>query len=138
MRIFLDANVLVSVLNREYPLFPYSARVLSLADQSRFQLFTTPICLAIAFYFAEKKCGAVMAKQKMGVLSTKLHISLVDRNSVSEALQNQQATDFEDGLEYYAALHSNCEVIVTEDQRGFYFSEIPVYGCQKFLEEAVF
>ena len=55
MKVFLDANVLVSVLNKEYPLFPHSARILSLADQLRYQLYTTPICLAIAFYFAEKK-----------------------------------------------------------------------------------
>ena len=27
MRIFLDANILVSVLNKEYPLYTYSARI---------------------------------------------------------------------------------------------------------------
>lgn len=28
MKIFLDANILVSVLNKEYPVFTYAARVL--------------------------------------------------------------------------------------------------------------
>ena len=55
MKIFLDANILVSVLNKEYPLFTYSARVLSLMDHPKFEVYTSPICLAIAFYFAEKK-----------------------------------------------------------------------------------
>ena len=54
MRIFLDANILVSVLNKEYPLFSYSARIISLADNKKFTVYTSPICLAIAFYFAEK------------------------------------------------------------------------------------
>ena len=55
MRIFLDANVLVSVLNKEYPLFTYSSRILSLADHKGYEVFTSPLCLTIAFYFAEKK-----------------------------------------------------------------------------------
>lgn len=138
MRVFLDANVLVSVLNKEYPLFPHSARILSLADQLRFQLYTTPICLAIAFYFAEKKCGTARAKQKMQVLSSKLHIAAVDSQTVTSAVSNPSVMDFEDGLEYYSALQHDCKAIVTEDSEGFYFSEIPVFDCRKFLEEVVY
>ena len=138
MRVFLDANVLVSVLNKEYPLFPHSARILSLADQLRFQLFTTPICLAIAFYFAEKKCGTAQAKQKIQVLSSKLHIAAVDSQTVTSAVSNPSVMDFEDGLDYYSALQHDCKAIITEDLAGFYFSEIPVYDCRKFLEEVVF
>lgn len=138
MKVFLDANVLVSVLNKEYPLFPHSARILSLADQRRFQLYTTPICLAIAFYFAEKKCGTAQAKQKIQVLSSKLHIAAVDSQTVTSAVSNPSVMDFEDGLEYYSALQHDCKAIITEDSEGFYFSEIPVFDCRKFLEEVVF
>lgn len=138
MRVFLDANVLVSVLNKEYPLFPHSARILSLADQLRFQLYTTPICLAIAFYFAEKKCGTTQAKQKIQVLSSKLHIAAVDSQTVTSAVANPSVMDFEDRLEYYSALQHDCKAIITEDSEGFYFSEIPVFDCRKFLEEVVY
>ena len=138
MRVFLDANVLVSVLNKEYPLFPYSSRILSLADQSRYQLYTTPICLAIAFYFAEKKSGTALAKRKMEVLSSKLYIASVDSETVSQAVSDPSVMDFEDGLEYYSALQHTCQAIITEDSDGFYFSEIPVYDCRKFLDEVVF
>ncbi len=58
MRIFLDANILVSVLNKEYPVFTYSSRVLSLTANSKFQVYTSPICLAIAFYFLKRKAEA--------------------------------------------------------------------------------
>ncbi|TDK41642.1 type II toxin-antitoxin system VapC family toxin [Algoriphagus formosus] len=138
MKVFLDANVLVSVLNKEYPLFPHSARILSLADKRGFQLYTTPICLAIAFYFSEKKSGAGLAKRKMEVLSSKLHIASVDSIVVSRAVSDPSVVDFEDGLEYYSALQHECQAIITEDSEGFYFSEIPVYDCKKFLDEVVF
>jgi hypothetical protein len=34
MKVFLDANILVTVLNKEYPVFPYAAKLLSLADNA--------------------------------------------------------------------------------------------------------
>jgi predicted nucleic acid-binding protein len=138
MKIFLDANVLVSVLNREYPLFPLSARVLSLSDRLDFELVTSPICLAIAFYFSEKKSGSNLAKKKIEVLSTKLKMTSVDQAVVDLAIKNSRVTDFEDGLEYYSAINSTCEIIVTEDQNGFFFSDIPVYTCKQFLQEIIF
>ncbi|PZX48921.1 type II toxin-antitoxin system VapC family toxin [Algoriphagus chordae] len=138
MKVFLDANVIISVLNKEYPLFPISSRVLSLADRREVQLYTSPICLAIAFYFSEKKSGAEIAKLKIEMLSKKISMTTVDQAVSNQALSNRQVQDFEDGLEYYSALGSDCELIVTEDSDGFYYSQIPMMGCEKFLEEYIF
>lgn len=136
MRIFADANVLVAVLNRQYPLFPYAARILSLSDRKGFQVYTSPICLAIAFYFAEKKSGTLGAKSKISVLSEKLEITVTDQRAVRSALGNPAIHDFEDGLEYYSALESGCcDAIVTEDVEDFYFSDIRVYTCEDFIRQ---
>lgn len=137
MRIFLDANILVSVLNKEYPLFTYSSRVLGLSDHSKFQVFTSPICLAIAFYFSEKKSGATMAKKKLEMLVNNLEIALVDRKVTEYVIQNKTVHDFEDGLEYYSAENVNCECIITEDKSDFYFSKIEVLDARAFLEKYV-
>lgn len=138
MRVFLDANVLVSVLNKEYPLFPNSSRILSLADKPGFELYTSPICLAIAFYFSEKKSGTAMAKKKLEIISTKLKSTLVDQETVRLTASDERVNDFEDGLEYYSALNSACELIITEDKNGFYFSKIPVMNCERFMQERLF
>jgi predicted nucleic acid-binding protein len=138
MRIFLDANILVSVLNKEYPLFTYAARIVSLADNKKFTVYTSPVCLAIAFYFAEKKSGTPMAKKKIEILSEKLLIAAVGKNEVLQALQNKKINDFEDGIEYYAAVNNKCGVIITEDIDDFYFADIPVLKCRDFLQEYVF
>jgi hypothetical protein len=68
VKIFLDANILVSVLNKEYSLFTTTSRILSLADRNNFTLYTSPFCLAIAFYFAEKKFKSMKAKSKIAIL----------------------------------------------------------------------
>lgn len=133
MRIFLDANILISVLNKEYPVYTFSARLLSLVDNKKYQLYTSPLCLAIAFYFAEKKSGSKEAKRKIDLLASKLLITALDKNTVEQALENKRVTDFEDGLQYYSAIASKCQYIVTEDKSDFHFSEIPVLNSEAFI-----
>lgn len=135
MRIFLDANILVSVLNKEYPLFTYSARILSLADKKRFSFYTSPVCLAISFYFAEKKYSTQVAKNKIRLLAQHINISPTTIETVNKALDNPAVNDFEDGLEYYAALASKCDCIITEDTQDFYFSDIEVVNSENFFKK---
>ncbi|MGZ4033785.1 MAG: type II toxin-antitoxin system VapC family toxin [Bacteroidia bacterium] len=138
MKIFLDANVLVSVLNKEYPLFSYSSRVLSLADDSKYQVYTSPLCLAIAFYFAEKKHGTPHARNKIKHLVEKLDFTTISEKTVLEVEKNKKIHDLEDGLQYYSAVDSDCKCIVTEDLDDFYFSEIEVLNSRDFMEKYVF
>ena len=136
MNVFLDANILVSVLNKEFPLFSFTSRILSL-DPKRFKLFTSPICLAIAFYFAEKKSGTKLAKSKIQLLVQHIEIADANKDGVLLAAQNKSIDDFEDGLEYYAALHVGCSCIITANVKDFYFSEIEVLNAERFLEKYV-
>lgn len=137
MKIFLDVNVLVSVVNEEYPVFSYSSRVLSLAQNTRFKLYTSPLALAITFYFAEKK-NRRRALEKTKLLSDRLSIGAMNEHIVREAISNKKIHDFEDGLQYYSALDSGCKAIISEDGGDFYFSEIEVLTSREFMEKYVF
>ncbi len=133
MNIFVDANILVSVLNREYPVYNYSSRILSLAGKPSFNLFTSPLNLAIAFYFAQKKCSNKLAKQKINIIQQHLKITEINASTVKLALENKKAEDFEDGLQYYSALNSKCDCILTEDLNDYYFSEIEILNSKDFM-----
>jgi predicted nucleic acid-binding protein len=134
MKIFLDANILIAVCNKEYPLFPFAARILSLADKREYQLYTSPLCLAITYYFAEKKTGHVKAKQKMILLAEKIKLTDHTPEDVKQVALNKKIHDFEDGLEYYSASRYMCDVIITEDVADFYFSNISVLSAEAFLK----
>lgn len=134
MKIFLDANVLVSVLNKQYPLFTYSSRILSLASHPKFEIYTSPLCLAIAFYFADKKHKSQLAKQKIDLLCQHIKITPNSAKGVFDTLYNKPIHDFEDGLEYYAAESAECKCIITENIEDFYFADIEVLNCQEFFK----
>jgi predicted nucleic acid-binding protein len=133
MKIFVDANVLVSVLNKEYPVYPYAARVLSLHGNKRTSIVTSSICLAIAFYFAEKKHGYELAKSKIHLLVQNMEIADCGEREVRMSAANKKVNDFEDGLEYYAAVNSKCACIISADTDDFYFSEIEVLTAENYL-----
>jgi predicted nucleic acid-binding protein len=134
MKIFIDANVIIAVLNREYPLFTWASRVLSLQGKNNITLFTSPLCLAIAFYFSGKKSGEKLAKKKIELFCRNMPITTIDEKITTQAISNPQVHDFEDGLEYYSAVQENCNFIVTENPEDFYFSEIEVIRCEEFLK----
>ena len=133
MKIFLDANVLVTVLCNEYPRFGACARVLSLCDDKRFQVYTSPLCLAIGAYFAGKKNGKKTVRNKIALLAEKLRITSMDEESTRRALANPKITDIEDGMQYYSAEKAGCTSIVSYDKRDFHFSDVEVLDAQEFL-----
>jgi predicted nucleic acid-binding protein len=135
MKVFVDTNILIAVLNKEYPLFSNAARILSLNGKMNVEIFTSPLCLAIAFYFSTKKSGEELAKKKIEILFENIGITKIDKEITKKAIKNRKVHDFEDGLEYYSALNSECDFIITENQSDFYFSEIPVLGSEEFLFE---
>lgn len=136
-KIFLDANVLVTVLCNEYPRFGACARVLSLADDKRFEVYTSPLCLAIGAYYAEKKNGRKMARKKITLLAEKLRITALDASTTERTLANAKITDIEDGFEYYSAVDAKCSTIISYDKRDFHFSEMPVMDAEAFLLQHV-
>ncbi|MCF3108457.1 PIN domain-containing protein [Niabella sp. CC-SYL272] len=134
MKLFIDANILVAVINKEYPLFTYASRVLSWASAKGYQLVTTSVSLAITYYFAEKKHGARSAKERIGMLAARFFVAECGTKEVQQAAMDKHVTDFEDGLQYFAAYNAGCTHIITENTRDFYFSILEVQTAYDFLK----
>ena len=132
-RLFLDANILVTVLCNEYPRFGACARVLSLADDKRFEVYTSPLCLAIGAYFAEKKNGNKLARKKIALLAEKLKVTAIGPKAVERTFADARITDIEDGFQYFSAVDAGCTCIVTYDLQDFHFARMEVLEPMEFL-----
>lgn len=138
MKFFVDANILVYVVKHQYPEFEICSRLLSLQGNQNFEVFTSPLCLAIAFYFAEKKSGSKEAFKKIKILADRLSITHCGSQETRLAAGLKSCTDFEDALQYQSAIGSGCKAIVTYDSQDFYFSNIPVLEPMEFFRQFVF
>lgn len=133
MRVFLDVNVLIAVLNKEFPRFDEAARVLSLAGRRPFRIFTSTVSLAITWYFVEKKSGRQKATEKFKLLLEHLEICPCGLEEIHNIKQFKGDIDFEDGLQVCSAISSECDVIVSFDGRDYYFSPLPCFTPKEFL-----
>ena len=64
----------------------------------------------------------------------------VIKNTREQILQNLQFpfTDFEDGLQYQAAMEANCDCIISRNQKDFANAQIPVMTAAEFLDSVKF
>lgn len=132
-RLFLDASILVTVLCNEYPRFSACARVLSLADDKRFEVYTSPLCLAIGAYFAEMKNGKKLARKKIALLAEKLRVTTMGPKAVERTFEDARITDIEDGFQYFSAVDAGCTAVVTYDKRDWKFAAMEVLTPDDFL-----
>jgi len=132
MKVFIDANILVAVFNKEYPAYDSSARVLSLAGKQGVELVCSTLSLGIAFYFAEKRCGRKRALEKIATLCKHISISPCGSLEVQKALEHKDV-DFEDALQEASALGAGCDLIVTLNAKDFWFSKLEQYHPEYFL-----
>jgi predicted nucleic acid-binding protein len=136
MKVFVDANILVAVFNKEYPAYDSSARVLSLAGRQGIELVCSTLSLGIAFYFAEKRCGRKRALEKIATLCKHISISPCGTSEVQKALEHKDV-DFEDALQEASALNAGCDMILTLNGRDFWFSKMEHYHPEVFLTQGI-
>lgn len=133
MNVFVDANVIIAVLNKEYPAYECASRFLSLAQDRRFTLFTSSLSLAICWFFVAKKHGKSVAKTKIALLLKHVCITECGEAEALQAIADKKAPDFEDAMQVYSALRADCSHVVTHNLSDFHFSTLNVLDPRDFL-----
>ena len=130
--IFIDSDILLDVFLNRYPYYESSADVLLLSDDSSYTCSTSVHALLNVHYIARKVFGEKNARKAIKSLTEKLLITTEDINIVDKALESNFA-DFEDGVQYYAAISAEADVIITRNIKDYKQSTIPVLTAEQFL-----
>lgn len=132
-KLFIDTNIVLDLLAKR-PEYPSAAELFTLADQGKLVLLVSSLTFANTHYILVKHEGRDKAIQVLQNLE--LIVSIVDLNGkiVRLALNDKDFKDFEDGLQYYSALESDAEVIITRNLKDFKHSKLPVMNARQFLD----
>ena len=133
MRVFLDTNILLDIIEERQKFLIASANVFDLGVRKQIQLFASPLTFANCVYSARKNVGYQKALQGVNLLKQFVRATTMDDNQVSCALEDD-VPDFEDRLQFESAMAAQCEVIVTRDKkRHFPHDRIPILSPEEFL-----
>lgn len=133
MRVFLDTNILLDIIEGRQKFLLASSNVFDLGIKGQLQMYATPLTFANCVYSARKNVGYDKALSGLRALKSYVKTAAMDDVQVTDAL-NSEMPDFEDMLQYEAALVAKCEVIVTRDKkRHFPTDGIPILSPEDFL-----
>ena len=132
-RLFIDTNIVLDLLGERVPYYDSIAKIATLADKGDFSLVVSALSYSTVFYLLSKYEGAEVVKEKLRKFKIISEVSGLDDTIIEKGL-NSNFPDFEDSLQYYCALKSECNIIITRNQKDFRGSEIPVLSSEEFLK----
>ena len=131
--LFIDSDVILDVLERREHFYEYSAQILSLGDDKKVKLVTTSLVFANVYYLLRKHLGIEKAKESLRKLRIIVDVVSVNAKEVDLAL-NSELSDFEDALQYFTALDSKIEFIITRNVRDYKNPRLIVQTPQQYIE----
>ncbi len=131
--LFIDTNIVLDLLAKRDPFYDSSAKLFSLADRNVIQLSVASLTFANTNYVLSKLKSASEAKEILRKFKLLVQIISLSEKIVDLALNDSKFKDFEDGLQYYSAIESNQDIIITRNQKDFKSSLLSIMSAEEFL-----
>lgn len=132
MKLFLDTNVVIDVLAAREPFVTDSRTVFSLCETGKAEGCISALTLCTISYVLRKLVTPVTMRARLRDLRNvltpiDLSVSLLDK-AISSKL-----ADFEDAVQFYTAVYSEADYIITRNVKHFPQENIPVLTPTDFL-----
>lgn len=132
MKLFLDTNILIDILERREPFFLAATNLLELGKQKKVELFVSTLTMVNCVYIVRKKLGRDAVVDSLRAVRSFVSISPMGENVFDNAIKSS-FTDIEDAVQYYSALAAGCDYIITRNGKHFPKEEVPVMTADEFL-----
>ena len=132
-RAFVDTNFIVDLVARpEYS--PIAKEVLTKGREKRIKFSLCFLSLA-NYAYIDRKQEREKLYENLRRLYTVFEILPNNKENIVYSI-NLNPKDFEDAIQYSAALNGKCDCIITRNKKDFIeFSQIPVLTPSEFLDE---
>ena len=139
MRVLLDTNVIVDVLQRREPWFADGRQIFyAIANKQIIGCITAKEAADIHFFSRKQFVGEENVDAKARQVITKLYaiFELIDTLGIdcqnAIAIENN---DYEDAIMMVSAIRAGVDCIVTRNPDHFKQSSVPIYSPAKFIEK---
>lgn len=133
MKVFLDANVIIDVVQNRIDFVEASSKVLQLGLDGDCELCASDITFTTVSFYARKQRTLEQLYDVLQSLRDFIDIVPSGKLAIDWALQHK-LHDFEDAVQYFSALRSGAEYIVSRNVRDYPYDDIPVLTPTEFLD----
>jgi predicted nucleic acid-binding protein len=125
VRVLLDLNIILDVLQRRTPFYNASAQLLALVETGKVEGFLSAHSVTTLFYLVSKSESTAAARVTLTSLMQFLKVAAVDQGTIEQAL-NLPYKDFEDAVQIIAALQIKADFLVTRNPKDYHPALVPV------------
>jgi predicted nucleic acid-binding protein len=133
VRLFLDTNIMLDFLGERLPFYDSIAKIATLADKRQITIVVSALSYSTVGYFLSKYEKKEVAKEKLRKFKIISEISDLNEQIIEKGL-NSNFSDFEDSLQYFSAISSDCSILITRNGKDFKNSSIPVMTAEEYLK----
>jgi predicted nucleic acid-binding protein len=132
-KLFIDTNVMLDLLGERIPYYDSIAKIATLADKGQVTIVVSALSYSTVSYFLTKFENSEIAKDKLRKFKIISEICSLDELIIEKGL-NSKFSDFEDSLQYFSALKTDCKILITRNGKDFKESQIPVMTAAEYLK----
>ena len=123
---------MLDLLGERVPYYESVAKIASLADNGQVTIIVSALSYATVSYFLTKFENREKSQEKLRKFKVISEICALDESIIEKGL-NSNFTDFEDALQYFSALNSGCNLLITRNGKDFKESYLPVMTAEEYL-----
>jgi predicted nucleic acid-binding protein len=132
-KLFIDTNIMLDLMGERMPFYESAAKIATLADKGQVTIVVSALSYATVSYFLTKYENSETAKSKLRKFKIISEICPLDELIIEKGL-NSNFSDFEDSLQYFSALTSECDILITRNGKDFKESQIPVMNAAEYFK----
>ncbi len=133
-KLLIDTNIIIDLLAKREPFYTEAAMLFTLADKQKLTLCVSSLSFANVNYILLQSRKAEEAKQILRKLKLIVDVLSLDEKIIGLALNDNEFRDFEDALQYYSAIESSAEIIITRNLKDFQKVKLPVMSAAQYLK----
>ncbi len=133
MRVFIDTNIFLDLLCRRERFLTDSLKVFDLAVDGKLELLISDLSIANIKYITRKDFTIDKFYETISAFRPVFTIVPVGENAVDEALA-LKARDFEDALQYFSAVYSHADYLLTRNIKDYGFASMKVMTPMDFIQ----
>ncbi|MFP4599634.1 MAG: type II toxin-antitoxin system VapC family toxin [Persicimonas sp.] len=126
MKVLVDTNVWLDVLQDRKPFYEDSALALTILEELEHAAFLSATSVTTIFYLVAKKANRQTAFEQVRRLLEHYGVVAIDGAVLRDALSSD-SDDYEDAVLEYAAQRAGLDAIVTRNAKDFGGSRLAIY-----------
>ena len=135
MRLFLDSNIVVDLLEGREPFCYDAAQLFTMAHDKKVELLVSPMTFSTASFLLRKH-GSEGVRNLLSNLRQLVRVTTSDERTVDDSIVSW-FKDFEDAMQYYTALNAKADIIITRNGKDFTASNLPVMTATEYIANRI-